>query len=734
MGKPRDLANVVATGNILADGAVAPAELTGVTSTAAEINILDGVTATAAELNLLDGVTATTAELNHVDGVTSNVQTQMDTKAPVASPTFTGTATAPTINASTALQIGGTAITATAAELNKMDGVTVSASDINSVTTKAPIDGATFTGTTTIPTADINGGAIDGAVIGANSAVAGTFTDVTATGTTTITTADINGGAIDGAVIGANSAAAVTATTVNASTKLQVNGTDVITNARQLSNIASVDSTTVAALSAAGVGGAGNAKDFVASGSITNGNVVKLNANGTVSVTSAAEFVSDSTFAYDNTNQWSTTEGVYDATTNQVIVGFRNPDDGGKPAYVVGSVSGDAITFGAYTRIENAVCYDVNIVLAHSGTLLIGYNYGGQYYKMGSYTIEAGALTKISEDNTQDTPSTVERICKLIWMPNRNAALVVYRTNSYLQGSVFTVNSSSYSVSYASNDYFVNNGQNITNVRTAFDTSQEVTNIIWYDSSNGNAYYKAVHVQSSNTNYQSSGNVLFNTDNAPAHDIEYHPTAQKSFIIYRKQSTTTVKLKTLTNSGTYGTTVALGSEVDVHDNSLGYIYQINAKYNAGLDAIVVVARYPQTSNHGYLFTIGWNSGTSSPVIGAELAFYTKANVRDWPLLIPADGTRNFIVHNHRPASTYDIHATVYDGAKVAKGYGVANASVSNGQNVEVISIGSIADNQSSLSIGTKYFYGANGALATSGTVEAGRAISATELLITNLET
>ena len=137
MGKPRDLANVVATGNILADGAVAPAELTGVNATAAELNILDGVTATAAELNLMDGVTATTAELNHVDGVTSNVQTQIDTKAPVAGPTFTGTATAPTINASTALQIGGVAITATAAELNKMDGVTVSASDINSVTSKA---------------------------------------------------------------------------------------------------------------------------------------------------------------------------------------------------------------------------------------------------------------------------------------------------------------------------------------------------------------------------------------------------------------------------------------------------------------------------------------------------------------------------------------------------------------------------------------------------------------------
>jgi len=44
---------------------------TAVTSTAAELNILDGVTSTAAELNILDGVTSTAAELNILDGVTS---------------------------------------------------------------------------------------------------------------------------------------------------------------------------------------------------------------------------------------------------------------------------------------------------------------------------------------------------------------------------------------------------------------------------------------------------------------------------------------------------------------------------------------------------------------------------------------------------------------------------------------------------------------------------------------
>lgn len=54
--------------------------LDGVTATTAEINILDGVTATTAEINVLDGVTATTAEINYVDGVTSAIQTQLDGK------------------------------------------------------------------------------------------------------------------------------------------------------------------------------------------------------------------------------------------------------------------------------------------------------------------------------------------------------------------------------------------------------------------------------------------------------------------------------------------------------------------------------------------------------------------------------------------------------------------------------------------------------------------------------
>jgi hypothetical protein len=122
---------------------------TAVSSTAAELNILDGVTSTAAELNLVDGssagtivnskavvygaagqvnattlqiagnsVNSTAAELNLVDG--SSAGTIVNSKAVVYG-------AAGQVNATT-LQIAGNSVTSTAAELNYLDIATLGTS------------------------------------------------------------------------------------------------------------------------------------------------------------------------------------------------------------------------------------------------------------------------------------------------------------------------------------------------------------------------------------------------------------------------------------------------------------------------------------------------------------------------------------------------------------------------------------------------------------------------------
>ena len=112
--------------------------LDGVTATASELNALDGITSSVSELNILDGVTATAAELNLVDG--SAAGTIANSKAVIYG-------SSGEVNATT-LQIAGTAITSTAAELNILDGVTATTAELNLM------DGGTTAGTTAVAGAD----------------------------------------------------------------------------------------------------------------------------------------------------------------------------------------------------------------------------------------------------------------------------------------------------------------------------------------------------------------------------------------------------------------------------------------------------------------------------------------------------------------------------------------------------------------------------------------------------
>ena len=67
---------------------------------------------------------------------------------------------------------------------------------------------------------DASSGNMDGVIIGATTAAAGTFTTAETTGLATLATVDINGGAIDGAVIGGATPASMTGTNVRANTKV----------------------------------------------------------------------------------------------------------------------------------------------------------------------------------------------------------------------------------------------------------------------------------------------------------------------------------------------------------------------------------------------------------------------------------------------------------------------------------------------------------------------------------
>jgi len=113
-------------------------KLDGLTSSQAELNILTGVTSTAVEINILDGLTATTTELNAVSGVNSDVQVQLDSKAPLASPTLTGTP----LSTTPATSDNSTKIATTAYVQTEIGSIGGNAAGDRTVSTSAPSGGS----------------------------------------------------------------------------------------------------------------------------------------------------------------------------------------------------------------------------------------------------------------------------------------------------------------------------------------------------------------------------------------------------------------------------------------------------------------------------------------------------------------------------------------------------------------------------------------------------------------
>ena len=241
-----DIADSAITSDKIANETIATADIAGSAITTAKIadsaitsdkiandTIVDGdINASAAIGWTKLGISSTvsSAEVGYLDGVTSAIQTQIDTKAPLASPTFTGTVTLPSGTVTSAMILDGTIATADIADgaitTGKILDGTILAGDLadGAVTSAKILDG-------TILDADINASAaIDWTKLGISSTVSSTeigYVD----GVTSAIQTQIDAKA---ALSGATFTGAVSGTSLTLSGDLTVNGTTTNINSTNL--------------------------------------------------------------------------------------------------------------------------------------------------------------------------------------------------------------------------------------------------------------------------------------------------------------------------------------------------------------------------------------------------------------------------------------------------------------------------------------------------------------------
>ena len=181
---------------------------------------------------------------------------------------------------------------------------------------------------------------------------------------------------------------------------IQVSGTQVIGNSRELTNIASVDATTAASITAAGVGGGGTV-DLTADGSISSGNVVGISGNGTVSTTAA---LFGPTTAYSSSGNRAYSSSYWDQATNKVVV--ASADVGATTIKIrVGTIaSNGAISWGTeasysgYTGLNYMCCAmhnNVGVVTFYTGTF-------GIYRMMRSFGVSGTTVNATSGNEYMD--------------------------------------------------------------------------------------------------------------------------------------------------------------------------------------------------------------------------------------------------------------------------------------------------------------------------------------------
>jgi len=412
---------------------------------------------------------------------------------------------------------------------------------------------------------------------------------------------------------------------------IKVSGTEVISDSRGLNNIASVDATTVASLSAAGVGGGGTA-EFTAAEAITAGDAVALDSNGQVAKVFGATQADDLFESGDE-------------TSIKAAAGFE--EQAGGDLLLIPNTS-KAIWFYNFSSTLKAQ------VLSISGTAVS----------------KIGSEVSISSRNPRHTFAT--------WGPTSGDKFAVVFTDSSGGDDGFVAlcsyNSSTDAITVESE----------TNISTEFSTQRSEGTCVVYDESasaflfafrdglvsNGRGYVGVATL--SGTTWTFGTTVTFNSSFTDQQiSLVYDNSLSLSLLVYLNSSTLTANR--ITVSGTTPTVSSGAGNADITWSAGDH----SSRRMAGDGAGRFVACYDSSSNTRYIL-IKCTVSSTSIVNQTELDWYNGSNYKATQVVVG--------YHPYATPSAGSIlgrFATVgYNSSQLTASFGTADEASTNTLGIE----------------------------------------------------
>ena len=437
-------------------------------------------------------------------------------------------------------------------------------------------------------------------------------------------------------------------------------------------------------------------------------------SKGVVDVTGSASQVIGAETNFETGGRVEHVSAAYDANAQKVVIAYRDNTNSNYGTAIVGTVSGTTITFGT-------------AVVFHA-------------------------------DVTQYT--------SVVYDANAQKVVIAYQDDNDLnKGTAVVGTVSGTSISFGTPTVFDTDNAFIN---TVYDANAQKIVISYQDGGNSN-YGTAVVGTVSGTSISFGTPVVFESADTRINDIVYDSTAQKVIVAYRdfgNSDAGTARVGTVS-----GTSISFGT-VAVFDS--GGTDRLSAAYDVAANATVIFYGDKANSYYGTAI-VGTVSGTSisfgtkqvfesaeireigatydSVAQRAVLGYRDVGNTeRGTIIAAQVDGTvmtfstpEVFAENPRFIGATYDSGQEnvvfVYDDEIALRGracvvqVGYENISrypVADGDPARVDIIGSVSDNQLSLTAGEKYYVQTDGTLSTtagSPSVLAGTAISATKLVV-----
>jgi hypothetical protein len=471
-------------------------------------------------------------------------------------------------------------------------------------------------------------------------------------------------------------------------------------------------------------GGSGKSIKLVASGALANGDKVVLNSDGTVSVIDGGSFGSEVVFNPQSWNQYNSV--TFDSNSNKIVIAYR---DGGNSSYgtaVVGTVSGMSISFGTAVVFNsgmssfNSAVFDSNsnkIVIAYQQVQNSGYG-AAVVGTVSGDSISFGSTTLLYADSNF-TSTTFDS--------NSNKVVVSYKRWNVIEASVGTVSGTS--ISFGSQNAW--NSGSATEISSTFDSNSNKVVIAYRDDS-GSDYGRVVVGTVSGTSISFGSEYAFNSGNTSQTSSTFDPNSNKVVIAYRDQSNSN---KGTAIVGTVsGTSISFGSTVVFNTGSTA---RLTSTFDSNLNKVAIAYQDSGNSNDGTV-VVGTVSGTSisfgSEIVFSTgntnyhsmnfdsnsnrivIAYTDYDNNQDYDIAVVWQNTGTY--------TTPNLTATNF--------LGISEGAFADTATATVMLRGGITTTQSGLTPGSTYYVQADGTLSTtadSPSVVAGQALSATTLLI-----